>query len=188
MIWDAIMIRMSDFLDYLRSLFSKQEMELSLIGLQNAGKTSLVNVIATGAFHEDMLPTVGFNMRKVTRGNVVIKLWDLGGQPRFRSMWERYCRGVQAVVFVVDAADGDNLDAAKNELRELMSKPPLRGIPLMVLGNKNDLPGALSETELSERFGLKDMKDREVYTCSISCKQQTNINLVLEWLTKHAKS
>jgi GTPase SAR1 family protein len=55
-------------------------MELSLIGLQNAGKTSLVNVIATGAFHEDMLPTVGFNMRKVTRGNVVIKLWDLGGQ------------------------------------------------------------------------------------------------------------
>jgi signal recognition particle receptor subunit beta len=44
-------------------------------------------------------------------------------------MWERYCRGVQAVVFVVDAADGDNLDAAKNELRELMSKPPLRGAP-----------------------------------------------------------
>ena len=55
-------------------------MELSLIGLQNAGKTSLVNVIATGAFHEDMIPTVGFNMRKVTRGAVTIKLWDLGGQ------------------------------------------------------------------------------------------------------------
>ena len=55
-------------------------MELSLIGLQNAGKTSLVNVIASGAFHEDMIPTVGFNMRKVTRGAVTIKLWDLGGQ------------------------------------------------------------------------------------------------------------
>lgn len=62
------------------SLFFKKEMELSLIGLQNAGKTSLVNVIATGAFHEDMIPTVGFNMRKVTRGAVTIKLWDLGGQ------------------------------------------------------------------------------------------------------------
>ena len=55
-------------------------MELSLIGLQNAGKTSLVNVVATGAFHEDMIPTVGFNMRKVTKGAVTIKLWDLGGQ------------------------------------------------------------------------------------------------------------
>lgn len=63
-----------------RSLFFKKEMELSLIGLQNAGKTSLVNVIATGGFQEDMIPTVGFNMRKVTKGAVTIKLWDLGGQ------------------------------------------------------------------------------------------------------------
>ena len=55
-------------------------MELSLIGLQAAGKTSLVNVIATGSFQENMIPTVGFNMRKVTKGSVVIKLWDLGGQ------------------------------------------------------------------------------------------------------------
>uniref|UniRef100_A0A7N2MX93 Uncharacterized protein n=1 Tax=Quercus lobata TaxID=97700 RepID=A0A7N2MX93_QUELO len=94
-------------------LFFKQEMELSLIGLQNAGKTSLVNVIAfdadveisvsgthcqTGGYSEDMIPTVGFNMKKVTKGNVTIKLWDLGGQPRFRSMWERYCRAVSAIV------------------------------------------------------------------------------------------
>ena len=68
-----------------RSLFFKKEMELALIGLQNAGKTSLVNVIATGAFHEDMIPTVGFNMRKVTKGAVTIKLWDLGGQVHLTS-------------------------------------------------------------------------------------------------------
>lgn len=34
------------------SLFFHKEMELSLIGLQNAGKTSLVNVLTTGQFHE----------------------------------------------------------------------------------------------------------------------------------------
>jgi hypothetical protein len=28
----------------------------------------------TGAFSEDMIPTVGFNMRKVTKGNVSIKV------------------------------------------------------------------------------------------------------------------
>ncbi|XP_022894208.1 ADP-ribosylation factor-like protein 8 isoform X3 [Olea europaea var. sylvestris] len=39
------------------SLFFKQEMELSLVGLQNAGKTSLVNAIATGGYSEDMIPT-----------------------------------------------------------------------------------------------------------------------------------
>lgn len=52
-------------MDWLRSLFFKQEMELSLIGLQGAGKTSLVNVLATGGYSDDMIPTVGFNMRKV---------------------------------------------------------------------------------------------------------------------------
>ena len=46
-----------------------------------------------------MIPTVGFNMRKVTKGNVTMKLWDIGGQPRFRSMWERYCRGVNSIVY-----------------------------------------------------------------------------------------
>lgn len=46
-----------------------------------------------------MIPTVGFNMRKITKGNVTIKLWDIGGQPRFRTMWERYCRGVNAIMY-----------------------------------------------------------------------------------------
>ena len=39
-----------------------------------------MNVIASGSFNEDMIPTVGFNMRKITKGNVTIKLWDIGGQ------------------------------------------------------------------------------------------------------------
>ena len=89
-----------------------------------------------------MIPTVGFNMRKVTRGGVSIKLWDLGGQPRFRTMWERYCRGVDAVVFVADAADAAALDGARSELHDLLSRPALAGTPLLVLGNKNDVPGA----------------------------------------------
>eukprot|EP00803_Ostreobium_quekettii_P006637 evm.model.scf_2508.2 EVM.evm.TU.scf_2508.2 scf_2508:10126-12564(+) len=162
-------------------------MELSLIGLQSAGKTSLVNVISTGDFKEDMIPTVGFNMRKVTKGGVVIKLWDLGGQPRFRGMWERYCRGVQAIVFVVDSADHDTIDDAARELQSLLERPFLENIPLLVLGNKNDLPDAVGVEELISRMNLKSLMMREVATYSISCKNKSNIHLVLDWLTKHAK-
>ncbi|OMH83507.1 ADP-ribosylation factor-like protein 8B-A [Zancudomyces culisetae] len=88
----------NSILEWLKRLFWKEEMEVTLVGLQNSGKTTLVNVVASGQFQEDMIPTVGFNMRKVTKGNVTIKLWDVGGQPRFRSMWERYCRGVNAIL------------------------------------------------------------------------------------------
>lgn len=31
-------------------------------------------------------------------GLMIVQVWDIGGQPRFRSMWERYCRGVNAIV------------------------------------------------------------------------------------------
>ncbi|KAG0254142.1 ADP-ribosylation factor-like protein 8B [Mortierella polycephala] len=171
-------------LNWLRGLFFKTEMELTLVGLQNSGKTTLVNVIASGQFSEDMIPTVGFNMRKVTKGNVTMKLWDIGGQPRFRSMWERYCRGVNAIVFVLDAADHDKLDAAKTELRNLLDKPQLANIPVLVLGNKNDLPGALSVEQIIEVMNLKQIANREVSCYSISAKNQVNIDITLQWLTK----
>ena len=122
----------------------------------------------TGTFSDDMIPTVGFNMRKVTKGNVTIKLWDLGGQP-FRSMWERCCRGVNAIVYVVDAADHDNIEISKSELRDLLSKPTLQGVPLLVLGNKNDLPQALGVDALIDHLELKELKNRGVLLL-LSCR------------------
>ena len=83
---------------------------------------------------------------------MTIKFWDLGGQPRFRGMWERYCRGVSAIVYVVDSADPETLEQSRYELSELLSKPSLAGIPVLVLGNKNDKPGALKEMELIEQM------------------------------------
>lgn len=139
-------------LSWIRSLFFSTELEITIIGLQNSGKTSLVNVIMSGQFSDTMVPTVGFNMRKCTKGSVTIKLWDIGGQPRFRSMWERYCRGVSAIVFVVDSSDRAAIDSSKIELESLVTKPELSGIPLLVLGNKNDLSESLKVGELIEKL------------------------------------
>uniref|UniRef100_A0AAX7UFC9 ADP-ribosylation factor-like 8Bb n=1 Tax=Astatotilapia calliptera TaxID=8154 RepID=A0AAX7UFC9_ASTCA len=145
-------------------------MELTLVGLQYSGKTTFVNVIASGQFSEDMIPTVGFNMRKVTKGNVTIKIWDIGGQPRFRSMWERYCRGVNAIVYMVDAADREKIEASRNELHNLLDKPQLQGIPVRDLLN------------------LSAIQDREICCYSVSCKEKDNIDITLQWLIQHSKS
>lgn len=48
----------SALLDWLRSLFFSKQLEIALVGLQNSGKTSLVNVLAAGEFSESMIPTV----------------------------------------------------------------------------------------------------------------------------------
>eukprot|EP01126_Amoeba_proteus_P000239 TRINITY_DN1007_c0_g1_i1.p1 TRINITY_DN1007_c0_g1~~TRINITY_DN1007_c0_g1_i1.p1 ORF type:complete len:137 (+),score=25.38 TRINITY_DN1007_c0_g1_i1:476-886(+) len=135
-----------------------------------------------------MIPTVGFSMKRVTKGNVSIKLWDIGGQARFRSMWERYCRGVDAIVFVVDGVDQEKFEAASKELHELISKPQLQSIPLLVLGNKNDLPECVSAKELIQLLDLNSIQGREVALFSISAKEGNNLDQVLNWLVKHAKS
>ena len=77
-----------------------------------------MNVLGSGLWSEDVVPTVAFNLRKgldytpssgvettltlrillsqplVRRGNITLKIWDVAGQAKFRSMWARYCRGV----------------------------------------------------------------------------------------------
>uniref|UniRef100_A0AAZ3SHM7 ADP-ribosylation factor-like 8A n=1 Tax=Oncorhynchus tshawytscha TaxID=74940 RepID=A0AAZ3SHM7_ONCTS len=120
--------------------------------------------------------------------SIVPQLWDIGGQPRFRSMWERYCRGVSAIVYMVDAADPEKIEASKNELHNLLDKPQLQGIPVLVLGNKRDITGALDEKELIERMNLSAIQDREICCYSISCKEKDNIDITLQWLIQHSRT
>ncbi|KAK3943653.1 P-loop containing nucleoside triphosphate hydrolase protein [Diplogelasinospora grovesii] len=170
--------------DWLLRTFWATEMDVTMIGLQNAGKTSLLRVLSGGEFTIDSIPTVGFNMKRVQRGHVTLKCWDLGGQPRFRPMWERYCRGVNAIVFIVDIADLALLPTARSELHSVMSQPSLDGIPLLVLGNKSDLPNKLSVDELIDAMDLKNIAHREVSCYGISAKEETNLDAVLQWLMK----
>lgn len=170
-------------LNWLKSLFFSKELELSILGLQNAGKTTLVNVLANNKFDEDTIPTIGFNFRKLKKGKVDFKLWDLGGQPRFRESWEKYSRSADGIVYVVDSSDLGNMDIAKIQLSQLLNWPSLDGVPLLVLGNKNDLDNALNEQQLITAMDLNSIKDRTVACYSISCKNVVNIDTVLKWLT-----
>ena len=156
-------------------------------GLQNAGKTSFIDALSGGTFEEDMIPTVGFNVRRLRRDGVSVKTWDLGGQERFRGTWERYCRGVDCVVYVVDAAAKELFETARNELHGLLKRETLREIPLLVLGNKSDLESAVRVQDVVEAMELKRATGREVCCYNVSCKNSTNIDVCLKWLTAHAK-
>lgn len=114
-------------------------------------------------------------------------MWDLGGQEKFRESWEKYCRGVNCIVFVVDSADYGLLDVARNELHTLLSWPSLGGIPILVLGNKNDLEGALTEEELIAAMSLRELHGRNVACYSISAKNQVNLDVTMKFLTELPK-
>lgn len=86
----------------------------------------------------------------------------------------------------MDAADQNALAAATEELHDLTSKPTLDGIPLLVLGNKSDLPNKLSVDDLIDEMDLKSITRREVSCYGISAKEETNLDAVLHWLIARA--
>jgi ADP-ribosylation factor-like protein 8 len=91
------------------------------------------------------------------------------------------------VRFIVDSADSPALPVARDELHALLEKPYLDGIPLLVLGNKSDLPEKLSVDQIIEALNLKDVTRREVSCYGISAKEETNLDAVLQWLIAKAK-
>lgn len=71
---------------------------------------------------------------------------------------------------------------AKEELHFLLEKPAMEGIPLLVLGNKSDIPSHLSVDELIDKLNLKAVRHREVSCYGVSAKEETNLDAVLHWL------
>ncbi|KAI0801916.1 Arl8a protein [Irpex lacteus] len=172
----------SSLVQWFTGLFFSKTAEITIVGLQASGKTSFVNVIGNGQWSEDVVPTVSFHFRKVRRGNVTLKVWDLAGQPRYRNIWDRYCNGVDAIVFVVDSTDQEKFEVAKFELHQLLHFPNLKGTPLLVLGNKNDLEGHATVNEIIQALDLGKIQDRPVSCYSCSMKSQHNLDIVLQWL------
>ena len=115
-------------------------------------------------------------------------------------MWERYSRGVDVIVWVVDSADHDGLDIAREDMMGLLRRKSLYGIPCLIVGNKSDLEGSLDVAELRARLlvdgcdcrGGDDgdgdhRKEREIEVLKASCLTGEGIKAIVAWLGKKGR-
>nr|XP_020451418.1 ADP-ribosylation factor-like protein 14 [Monopterus albus] len=152
---------------------SKQpEARVLLLGLDNAGKSTLLYKMKHNA-SVSTVPTIGFNVEmfeaRKNKKNIALTMWDVGGQTKMREYWKSFHHGTAAVVFVVDSSDKERLDEARKELENTLRSGHLRGRSLILLANKQDVNGALTVTEIKDKFNLTKLcstRDWFVQPCS----------------------
>ncbi|KAF2203474.1 ARF/SAR superfamily [Delitschia confertaspora ATCC 74209] len=155
---------------------SKEEYSILLLGLDNAGKTTLLEQIkaAYSSQHPNLktVPTVGQNVATVSlpppNPPIYLKIWDVGGQHSLRGLWQSYYSSCHAIVFVIDSTDiGDadlahlSTDAGRDEehgrleecrlvLESVLQNEEAEGVPLLVLANKQDREDCVEVVRIKE--------------------------------------
>ncbi|XP_070701504.1 ADP-ribosylation factor-like protein 14 [Pempheris klunzingeri] len=154
---------------------SKQpEAQVLLLGLDNAGKSTLLYKLKRNEC-VSTVPTIGFNVEMLearkNRKSIALTVWDVGGQEKLREHWRSFHQDAAAVVFVVDSSDRERLEEARRELENTLRSEELRGSPLVLLANKQDVNGSLTATEIKDAFNLRKIcsgRDWFVQPCSAS--------------------
>lgn len=88
-------------------------------------------------------------------------MWEVPELRETRIMWNQAYRSrVQGVVLVIDASDHSRLEEAQEELVEVLEDGVMKGVPCLILANKQDQPGALGVNDLAERLNLREIHGR----------------------------
>ncbi|KAI3351426.1 hypothetical protein L3Q82_020281 [Scortum barcoo] len=144
--------------------------QVLVLGLDGAGKTSLLQHLASGGPEQDVQPTQGFNAVSINREDLHVEFLEIGGKEDLRPYWQRYMSKALLLVFVVDSSSPQRFPLAKTHLHyELLAADPR--LPLMVLANKQDLPGSCSITDLHDALSLSEVGDRRLFLIGTHVKK-----------------
>ncbi|MBA0750524.1 hypothetical protein Gogos_001935 [Gossypium gossypioides] len=196
-------------------LFAKKEMRILMVGLDAAGKTTILYKLKLGEI-VTTIPTIGefdsnsnfhgkrksifdcfgmgclringFNVETVEYKNISFTVWDVGGQDKIRPLWRHYFQNTQGLIFVVDSNDRDRVVEARDELHRMLNEDELRDAVLLVFANKQDLPNAMNAAEITDKLGLHSLRQRHWYIQSTCATSGEGLYEGLDWLSSNIAS
>ncbi|EFC35380.1 ARF/SAR family small GTPase [Naegleria gruberi] len=188
----------SDLLKLL-GLMSSVKGKIIFLGLDNAGKTTLLHKLKSnliGAYQSTTTP----NKESIEISSTCsVEAIDMGGHDLARQLWKQYCIDVNGIVFIVDSMDRKRSQVAAKELAKILNDSDLANVPVVILGNKVDNPQAMSEFELCCTMGVSHLRtgptkginesnpQRPLEVFMTSIINEFNITESIEWLVSKIK-
>ncbi|OXB69655.1 UNVERIFIED_CONTAM: hypothetical protein H355_012009 [Colinus virginianus] len=165
-----------------------KQANILMLGLDSAGKSTLLYKLKSDeAFLT--IPTIGFNVDMIETGKgFTLIVWDVGGQQKMRQSWCNFLEDAEGLLYVVDSSDKQRLEESKREFELLLKSESIKNVPVVVLANKQDLPGALNAEEITRRFHMKKhCCDRNWYVQPCCAVTGEGLPEALQRLTAFAK-
>ena len=196
---------------------SKEEYSILLLGLDNAGKTTLleqIKAIYSPDHHPKLntVPTVGQNVSLIDLPDCYLRIWDVGGQHSLRGLWQSYYSSAHAIVFVIDSTDvgdadleglaspdkknGDDegrLGECKLVIEDVLQHEATEGVPVLILANKQDREDCVEVVRIKEGLvrkvfeGEKGASVRDSRVLPLSALTGTGVKEAVEWICSRVK-
>ncbi|NXG15026.1 ARL14 protein, partial [Grallaria varia] len=149
-----------------------KQTNIVMLGLDFAGKSTLLYKFR----YKDVfltIPTIGFNVDMIEIGkDFTLTFWDVGGQEKMRQVWSNFLEDTDGLLYVVDSSDKRRLEESRKEFELILKNESIKNVPVVVLANKQDLPGALNAEDITRRLKMKKYcSDRTWYVqpcCAIT--------------------
>ncbi|UKZ63699.1 uncharacterized protein TrAtP1_004924 [Trichoderma atroviride] len=181
-----------------------KEMRILMLGLDNAGKTTIVKKIM-GEDVNTVSPTLGFIIKTIdyqgyklnicaempvdshTLRSLLTSIGDVGGQKTLRSYWRNYFEKTDALIWVVDTTDRLRIDDCREELHGLLEEERLAGACLLIFANKTDVDGCMTQEEIVTMLRLPDIRTHQWHVLQCSAMTGKNLEEGLSWVVEDAK-
>ena len=125
--------------------------KISLVGFSGVGKTTITNLIRAEEIPDVHIPTITGKVSTIKIGKLYFHLWDFAGQEQFSYLWNDFIFGSDAILIITDSTL-ENVEKSRYFVELIKDHSP--NAHAAVIGNKQDLPGALSVEKIEQIIGL----------------------------------
>ncbi|XP_006068602.1 putative ADP-ribosylation factor-like protein 5C isoform X4 [Bubalus bubalis] len=176
---------MGQLMAKLMSIFWEREHKVIIVGLDNAGKTTILYQFLTNEVVHTR-PTIGSNVEEIVLQKTHFLMWDIGGQESLRSTWNTYYSNTEFIILVIDSTDRDRLLTTREELYKMLAHEALRDASILIFANKQDMKDSMTIMEISQFLTLSAIKDHPWHIQGCCALTGEGLPAGLQWMQSQA--